>query len=652
MAYIIPSVQVYQVLENSGGVANSTPDLDACVIGPCYNVVRYVSGDATALSATFVNRTLDFSSDVAVAMPSATVGQAVEDSSMEVYLNNADIVSFSSTSVTAVAAGTTLTLGSGSFTSTSQAGVVVTRPGDSVRITYTATGAPGVNVIMDSKVRTVSSSQITIADMLPANLATVTKVQIIQTWNDVLVPAAHISTINLVTNGTIAVKSTVTTAYGTPLAANIHVSYRALRADLSGTINTMADLNAIKSALQNVGDITDENPLALAAKIALANTTTSVKAIAVASDDLDGYQQALNLSEGDRLYSMVPLSQDNAVLALFKTHVDQMSTPEMHNWRVTYVSPKIPTSLFLGQGSDLSPLTNGSVTQINGYSVLTYAGGSFIGDGVVPGDKVTVTAATPVGAVGTFVVKNVLNNQQLELADTVVNATSVGFYVHRTLTRTARAQQVAKMAKSANNKRYILSIPEVCGVSINGTVKYLPGYYLCAGLAGMTAGFPPQQGFTNVGVAGISDLKQSNFYYTRSDLNLMAEAGVLIWAQATQGGQPYCRHELTTDISTLEYRELMKVKNWDYLSYYYYDKLTPFIGSWNLVPETLNIIRQTITASSEALKGKKSPKIGAPLVSYQIAKLEQNKVNKDNLDIVLYVGMGDPNNYTNLYLTV
>lgn len=40
MSYTLPSVRVYQLLENSGGAARSTPDLDTVLIGPLYNIVE------------------------------------------------------------------------------------------------------------------------------------------------------------------------------------------------------------------------------------------------------------------------------------------------------------------------------------------------------------------------------------------------------------------------------------------------------------------------------------------------------------------------------------------------------------------------------------------------------------------------------------
>jgi hypothetical protein len=261
------------------------------------------------------------------------------------------------------------------------------------------------------------------------------------------------------------------------------------------------------------------------------------------------------------------------------------------------------------------------------------------------------SAATPSGQAGAHQVLNVVSNQQLVIAATATS-TAVSFYVSRTMSKTQSATAVKLTSQNFGTGRVWHIQPDTVGVTIGGVVKYLPGYYLACGLAGMGAGFPVQQGFTNIGVAGITDLKNSNFTFSKADLNSMAEGGTCLFVQDTQGGIPYCRHELTTDVSVLEYREMLVVKNWDFLSYFYYDKLKAFIGSWNITPDTINTIRQNITAASELVKSKKLPKIGAPLLSYAITKLEQNKFNKDNLDVNLNISVVYPLNYLNLHIII
>lgn len=436
--------------------------------------------------------------------------------------------------------------------------------------------------------------------------------------------------------------------YGAIVSADVHVSYRALRTDLSGAVIEIADVNDLQGVL---GDPTENNPLSLGVQLALANTVTSVRCIAVPSNDLIGYQTALELAENNRLYALAPLTQDQSILSTFKAHVDQMSTPENASWRVLLANLAIPDVQSVGQYSAGFLNSGASISNIAGKFVLQASNATFLSDGVVPGNVIKVTAATPGTVVNDYVVQEVVSNQQVVI-DATAAATAVSYWAARKLSKTQQASWVAETSEQFNDKRVIHIQPDICGVSVGGVTKYLPGYYLSCAVAGMTAGFPVQQGFTNIGLAGIVDLKRSNFYFTRSQLNTMAEKGTFLIVQEVQGGVPYVRHQLTTDVSVLEYREYLVVKNWDYLSYYYYDKMKPFIGSWNITTDTLNTMRQTLVASSELLKSKKLPKIGPPLVSYNLAKIEQSTVNKDNVNIELNIVVVYPNNYTNIYLII
>lgn len=438
--------------------------------------------------------------------------------------------------------------------------------------------------------------------------------------------------------------------YGPVVSADVHVGYRALRTDLSGSVLEIADVNDLAGVL---GDPTEKNPLSLGVQLALANTTTSVRAIAIPSDDLIGYQVALELAENIRLYAMTPLTQDIGIINTLKAHCDQLSTPVEASWRVALVNVKTPDEQSVGQYSAdfLNSATGITIENIAGKFVLNAANATFLSDALVPGDIIKVVAATPGTSINDYVVQEVVSNQQVVI-DATEAATAVSYWASRKLTKTQQADWVSKTSAQFNDKRVINIQPDTCGVSIGGVTKYLPGYYLACAIAGMTAGFPVQQGFTNIGLAGITDLKRSNFYFTRAQMNHMAETGTFLIVQDVQGGTPYVRHAMTTDISVLEYREYLVVKNWDYLSYYFYDKLKPFIGTWNITTDTLNNIRQTVVASAELLKSKKLPKIGPPLVDYNLASIGQNAVNKDNIDINLKIAVVYPNNYTNLYLII
>lgn len=541
--------------------------------------------------------------------------------------------------------------------------------GDEVVLSYTNTNSEASTFTSSIRSITTSSGQngiistIVLTDSIPNDYFTSSTAYSIMSvrkvLSDKLLPAvrpisggANYTLTDITTLGTFEISSYPELVYGPILSGNVYISYRALRADISNQILTINDINDLKGQL---GDLTGDNPLGLGCQIALANTVTQVKAIAVASDDLTGYLAALEIAEGSRVYALTPLTQNIAILNAFKAHVEQMSTPENHSWRVAIVNTAMPTVQYIGPYSaDYANTNNDTIEIVNLNNVygssdpaiyaIQSSNSTFVSDGVIPGDTAVVDGVE-------YTVLSVVSNQQIVI-DAEATATAVSYYITRNISKTQIAELVAATSESFGSNRVWHIQPDTVGVTINGVIEYLPGYYLCCGLAGMVAGFPVQQGFTNIGVAGISDLKNSNFYFSKSAINTMVASGTDIFIQDVQGGIPYCLHELTTDVSVLQYREQLVVKNWDFLSYYYFDKLKGFIGSWNITPDTINIIKQTLIASSELIKSKKLPRIGPPLLSYDVISLEQDVYNKDNLNVYMNVGVVYPLNNLNLHLVL
>lgn len=654
MAYTVPSVLVYQQLANAGGVANLSPDLNAVLVGPAKNVVDFVPGDLAALSKSR-SVTFNYANDASgqhtapatttFQLPSTKPGQVLDAASVQVWFYNT-LVETHTWNVAPTAASDLITVTGATTADTTAGGEPKFKVGDTVVLMKRATGV--VNPTNDAVVTTIvaiaDSATIRVANIytLDALLsgATDMEVRIYRNFNS-LQATAGVATTNLGTTGGVVTHASLTSVHGNIVAGEVHVEYTALRTDLVGII----DVENLDDAEAKFGNLTDKNPLGLASKLALANTITSVKAVAVDENNLEGYLAALDLLEGDELaYSLVPLTQEEAITAAFGTHVTQMSTPVEAAWRIALINTAIPETDEIG-----GTVTSASTVDLGGgVFAFQKVGGGFLAAGYRAGDEITATG----GVTGTFVIDQVLNDDQIKVVGTVTVASGVSFTVTRDLSKADKALLVRGKSEAYNNKRVVHVQPDLVGVEVDGSTKYVPGYYLCAALAGAIAGFPVQQGLTNISLAGITDLKNSNFYFTRNQLNLMAEKGTCLFVQVAPGSAPYCRHELTTDMSVLAYREILKVKNLDYLSKYFYDILKPFIGSWNITDDTLNIMRQTIVAACEQLKGRKLPRIGAPLVGYNLVRLEQNAVNKDNVDIELEVAIADPNNYTNLYLIV
>ena len=737
MGYVTPSILVYQQLANAGGVANVTPDLDAVIIGPCYNVLEYDGTSAAALTLTAGLTTagdafsiVDNAVNNPVILPGQKPGQDVEEASIEVYLNNAVVETVStkfsgtagsdrvevlaatgtgtassgSTNLTGVtnianfaegdavtvagagAAGaalaatiadidvgtSTLTLDTSALTSVLNANiaksplsnvnaVTATRhvePGDTVVIGYTAGSTAKSFISTVSQVESVAGVIVALglSDILPSDVNGSLLVSVRKKFNNQLLLKAISGNVNyddstVGADGKITIRPMPRLAYGVVVTADVHVAYRALRQDLSGTI---LDIDTPADVEGKLGPVSDRNPLALGVQLAQANTVGRILAVAVPRNDLAGFQAALELIEGRRVYAVVPLTQEIDIVTAVKQHVEQMSTPELAMWRMSVVNTEIPTVQNMGEWSVNSVNANGgnnNITLVSGRFILTAGNASFLSDGVLPGDTVHITAGSgATSPVGAAKVLQVLNNQQVQVSAAGV-ATGVSYYVTRTLTKAQQAAAVAGVATSLGSNRVML-VPQTAGVTVNGVVKYLPGFYLAAAIAGLVSGLPVQQSLTNVGLAGITDIQHGNFYFTRAQLGTMAAAGACLVVQETQGSVPYIRHSLTTDMTVLYFREIQQVKNWDYLSYFFHDILKGFIGRYNITPDTLRILGQTITAGGRLLQGKKLPKLGAPLLDFKLKTLKQDEANKDTVIVEMPILMPVVMNYLNLYLIV
>lgn len=763
MAYIRPSVLVYQELQNAGGVANVTPDLGTVIVGPLFNVVRVDPLSPTSVQSTLTKTITNIANDIGVihvdgvasviaediveiplfnpipgqVVTQSTVVPHVSKAKVLVYGFNYDVSKGVSTDPFNVGSRSKYILSTSTGTgidtvwSHEMAGELpINNPtqllpdglgrhievGYIAEVTYDSPDQVGIEpttltgVVTKVFVSTTDTSDpdyatyqynpsniikyITLSVQVPeftAATATTARVRIYKMYEYFQLTNIDGETGNSATDSfnfsdinndnlrlNLATADTLkgikcfkaVAAQGSPLniedtttsdyimvAGQFSVAYKALRQDKYSTILTISD-TAERASL--VGEATDENPLGLGVQLALDNTTKQVFAVSLQfSEGEYQWSTALELLENFRAgYALIPLTQQESVLSTFKTHCLQMSTPERASWRTLICNTVIPVTKEIVAKAVLTGNNTTATMRVVGsakyFQDLTE---SFVAKQVTPGDTLVITASSAAAAVGTWTVDEVINDKRLSItglggATGVSDGTTFTYYVVRNLTRRQRAEEIAAKSVVFGSNRVWHVQPDLVGVSISGAVKFLPGYYLCAALGGITSGFPIQQGFTNISVAGIEDLSNSNFYFKRDELNLMAEAGTCLFVQDTQGGIPYCRHALTTDMTVLEYREILKVKNWDFLSYYFYDKLKGFIGTWNITPDTLSNMRQVLNASIELLKGQKLPKIGPPLLSGTIELLEQSAVNKDNINIRIKLEIVSPNNYTNLYLVI
>jgi hypothetical protein len=446
------------------------------------------------------------------------------------------------------------------------------------------------------------------------------------------------------------------------VAANLYVEHRDLLQDSVTAIDSVRSLADVTAKL---GTVHPDNPLAQGVYDAVLNAQNQiVYFVAVATDDLAGYTEAIKISEkSDKVYSFVPLTFDRTIQDAVIAHVNAYSTPEVGRWRIAWVAvADQKTSLLFDLKEDNTPYT-ATVTDdpaVSGtqYKLLTVAGATFVASGVRPNDTVRLNfRSTSDGKVtyDEYVVDRVRTNTTLVLTKALSSAINspVKVQVVRNYTKSERAANIAARGGEFNNRRVRCVFPD--SFKYGGVTKQ--GYFLAAGLAGLRSGVVPHQGLTNSEYLGADDLSKVVVEFNQDDLDTMAEQGIWLITQEVIGATPYVRHQLTTDTSGLNTSEDSITTNVDSISYALKKILAPYIGKYNVNIENVAVVRAAIVSElTYRATNTYTARAGNQLVSFtpkdDVLSIGQNTVYKDRIDVSVRLNVPYPLNYVNLTLVV
>lgn len=279
---------------------------------------------------------------------------------------------------------------------------------------------------------------------------------------------------------------------------------------------------------------------------------------------------------------------------------------------------------------------------------------SFMTDMVSPGDRFyaysDVAKTTPLKLIaehsGGYMVWGIEDDNTLWLypvdsSDVAVDYTNptysaedpIYYSIIRDLTKNQQADAIAAVAESYAQKRVFLVWPDTNTLTTDSGDVSVPGYYACAAVAGLIAGLPPQYPFSGLGISGIKGLKHSNTYFSEDQLDTMAEAGVFILTQTTPESLPVVRHQLSTDMDTLETRELSIVKDIDWYSLYMKDSLKKFLTGYNIFDDTIKLVEGTCDAvNEEVVNDFVVPKAGPVMTEAKLVAVRAN-LHGENEDL-------------------
>jgi hypothetical protein len=417
-----------------------------------------------------------------------------------------------------------------------------------------------------------------------------------------------------------------------PASAPVIVAYKGLRLDLSPEADDPALLVVDNvDTLELAADpISSDNPGALMMFLSLINApSVSVAGIGVPEISADapdgtplGYAKCAEFLENEEVYALATASHISTVHQTFMTHANSMSEPEQKGERIYFFNPSIPDRALpdlMGSGTDANstPNENEVIVEANIAPALIAAG-------IDPNEPIN-----PVdGEIENEVYLDLGGDDKYYLIQQVFSGTRLvlrtsfesgdgnddAFFSETTLPTgiisddwtvyirghqllvpgttkpdyNAIAENIQAAAQGWGFRRGFYVHPDKVAVNVTGLEQIVEGYYGTACIVGMVGEQPPQQGFTNYPITGLTRVVGGSDMFTQRQLNVIAAGGVYILLQDAEGAPVKCRHQLSTDMSSIEARELSITKVVDYTAKFMRAGLRNFIGRSNITQPFLD----------------------------------------------------------------
>lgn len=679
MAFQRPAIHVYQKLVTTTASA-STPFFELCVVGPSYQVVTekkfpdYKATDAyetvytDQIAGTVIDKdsvSLTFKDAYVKIWPTTNVYEYSADVSSKGALTTVEVKTTDMPSYSFITAGAKI--------------------GDRINVKYTDTTGTTARVteyVSFIQAIDASGGVITLKRNVPLPTASEVATVSIErpVGEDFAVPSAALTlTTSKLTLSSGSITATISGTTYTVTRATVYGAYRAIRKYLGGDFIQISSMTDVRAKL---GDVDPKNPLATACGVVLSNASVSFKVLPVATDDNNGYLAALDLlSTSEKVYVIVPLTQDKDVISAYVNHCTEMSTPEKSKWRIVYGNMEMPETKVmidlndgeLDQGAPFVP-ASGTMDAIPATNYIKdIANGMFITNNCRIGDYIDVYDVTSVaGAKGAYMysmkIKDILNDTVCELYDDTYIKTSEGYEISstkpttvitgrtpmtyevvRVLSPQGIADEMVSIATSFKNKRFRLVQPDTVLMNINSVDYVMPGYYLAVAYGAMRAGFPPHQGFTTLGVGGIKRIFRSNKFFKDTQLDEMAGGGIFWVVQDEPEALPYCIYQTTTDTTQLETIEDSIVATIDFASKFYKDNLKAVLGRFNVNEISTKYVSSVIKDVTDKMLRMSYPYIGSIILSGQLKTIT---TSADKIIPTVVIKVPFPVNAVDLYLEV
>ena len=469
-----------------------------------------------------------------------------------------------------------------------------------------------------------------------------------------------------------------------PGNADVYIQYQGLRKDVSPLaedpgILRISDVTTLGTVLS---PINSDNPLALGMFFMLLNAPglecagmgVDETTAAAPNGTVAAYARVADALQSEEVYAIAPLTHDITVHQLFKTHVETMSGPEQKGERIVFICPEEPARavddvVASGLAAESTATENQLVVDVNPTPGLVERGLDPLD---LSYDDQAFMQVTVEGEVRYYLLSSVNGTVCTFNTEFEDDENTDGFFSVETLTETVTnadwnvsirgdlllipgstlpdkttiAETVAAQSAAYASRRVYKVFPDTCIATLSGTEESLPGFYLCAAICGMVARFPPQQGFTQMPMTGFTGVQGSNDSYSVSQLNVMAGGGTYIVVQDAEGAPLVSRHQLSTNLTSIETRELSITKAVDYVAKFMRTALRNFIGTFNITQPFLDTLSTVIQGMLGFLTEN------GIILGGELNNLIQSEDSPDTVLVDVTLDVAYPCNYIRLTLVI
>lgn len=458
------------------------------------------------------------------------------------------------------------------------------------------------------------------------------------------------------------------------------LGYRALRLDISpaGEGFNLLRYGSTTELNEAVGPLTPDNPLGLGMYFAMLNapglevTGLGVDEVTDSAPEgtVEGYARSYEFLESKDVYAIAHMTTDPTVGQIAAAHVTAMSAPDIGFERIVLHTPRRPThrsDILVASGTQANvagvPTSDVSTGVAQLQSLLAALG--------IPGP--TYTEADNVylefeGDANKYLVADI-SSGIVTLNDGPLASNEDGFYadnggapffataiVDRPFTvkirgqavsnRTEEAMAYGELAQGFANRRVFAVAPDQARASLGGLEQIIPGYYLAAALAGRVSSKAPQQPLTETSLTGFTGVIGSQDRYSEAQLRIMSGGGLFIFYQKADGRPVQIRQQLSTDMSTVERREMSITTALDFGAKFIRGGVRNFIGRFNID----TTLRDALTTALEGL-GKYLVRNGV-WAGVNWGQIRQPSEEPDSLEIDAEVAIYYPHNKLRITLVV